>query len=289
MHGALEHIGSVYGRTLIFEPGKLSKEPNSLPAVPLASKIPSAGDYVREFSSNMSFFLPLQKVVFDPFFEGTSSTFSHCSDDLHLGEEGGAKLLGELTTVPAYLTNTRLLWVSCGNGNSSRQYLAYVLVDGNGAKRAKRFQNLGMGNVSPYVRPLTCELHQPRIKQHDLLLLPNPLGWVPRRAKEINNQESSEVWCLDDWFPAQKDACWVIRETAESKPLQESFLLMPANEKSDLPVFFVALFAETEPAQLVKELAALYSAPADKALNSPETMERLNLLYKKVRDFPVSE
>ena len=94
---------------------------------------------------------------------------------------------------------------------------------------------------------------------------------------------------MDDWFPAQKDACWVIREAEDSKPLQESFLLMPASEPSERPVFFIALFAESEPKQLVKELAALYKVPEDAALNSSETMERLNALYDKVRDFPLAK
>ena len=94
---------------------------------------------------------------------------------------------------------------------------------------------------------------------------------------------------MDDWFPAQKDACWDIREAEDSKPLQESFLLMPASEKSDRPVFFIALFAETEPKQLVRELAALYKVSPDTALNSPATMQRLNALYEKVRDFPLTK
>ena len=64
---------------------------------------------------------------------------------------------------------------------------------------------------------------------------------------------------------------------------------MPASEESDRPVFFIALFAETEPKQLIKELAALYKVSADTALNSPETMERLNSLYEKVRDFPLAK
>ena len=81
----------------------------------------------------------------------------------------------------------------------------------------------------------------------------------------------------------------MIREAEDSKPLQESFLLMPAEEKSDRPVFFIALFAETEPKQLIKELAALYKVSPDTALNSPETMERLNNLYQQVRDFPLSK
>ena len=94
---------------------------------------------------------------------------------------------------------------------------------------------------------------------------------------------------MDEWFPAQKDACWVIREAKDSKPLQESFLLMPANGPSDRPVFFIALFAETEPKQLVQELATLYKVSPDAALNSSETMERLNALYEKVRDFPLAK
>ena len=173
--------------------------------------------------------------------------------------------------------------------SATRQFLAYSLLDGNGAKRAKRFPDSPTGPLSPYVRPLNCERHQPRIKQHDLLLLPTPLGWAPNLSEKASTQNPHEEWCLDDWFPAQEDACWVVRETEESRPLQESFSLMAARDKSDRPVFSVALFAETEPKQLVRELAVLYKVSSDSALNSPETMERLNALYEKVRDFPLSK
>ena len=81
----------------------------------------------------------------------------------------------------------------------------------------------------------------------------------------------------------------MIREAEDSKPLQESFLLMPASEPSERPVFFIALFAETEPAQLVTELATLYKVSPDAPLNSAETMSRLQLLYEKVRDFPLGK
>jgi len=170
----------------------------------------------------------------------------------------------------------------------SREFLAYSLIDGNGAKRATTFQDFGSGRLSPYLRPLRCESHQPQIMQHDLLLLPTPIAWPPR-SWELKNINAHEEWCLDDWFPAQQDACWVIRETVESKPLQESFVLMPASEKSDRPVFFISLFAETQPAQLVKELAELYNVADAHALNSPETMERLTSLYEQVRDFPLAK
>ena len=64
--------------------------------------------------------------------------------------------------------------------------------------------------------------------------------------------------------------------------------LMPASEKSDRPLFFIALFAEPEPKPLIKELvAALYEVSPDKALNSLETMEKLNALSPKVKDFPL--
>jgi hypothetical protein len=61
---------------------------------------------------------------------------------------------------------------------------------------------------------------------------------------------------------------------------------MPASERSDRSVFFIALFAETEPKQLIQELAALYKVSADTALDSPETMQRL---YEKVHDFPLGK
>jgi hypothetical protein len=61
-----------------------------------------------------------------------------------------------------------------------------------------------------------------------------------------------------------------------------SFLLMSANEKSDRPAFFVALFAETKSKELIKELAALYKV-------SLETMARLKSLYEKIRDFTLDK
>lgn len=286
IEGVFDNVGSVFGRTLIFEPGERSEEPHSLPAAPFEASIPSWSDYVPEFDFNVSFFLPLQKIVVQPFYHGRDHPVTDGSDDLRLGEEGGAVRLGELLTVPVYIQNTRLRWLTCTNGTDRRKFLAYTLVDGNGAKRAKKHQDFGAGPVSPYVRRLICERHQPRIKQHDLLLLPTPMAWPPNLG-EVDDNNAHEEWCFDDWFPAQKDSCWVIRETADSKPLQESFVLMPASEKSDRPVFFVALFAETEPAELVQELSALYQVSPQELLNSPEKMERLQSLYEKVRTFPL--
>ena len=90
---------------------------------------------------------------------------------------------------------------------------------------------------------------------------------------------------MDDWFPSQMDAWSVIRETVDAKSLQESFALTPAGDKSDLPVFVIAPFAETEPKQLVYELAALYQVSSEATLNSPDAMRRLEALYEKLRDF----
>ncbi len=194
-----------------------------------------------------SYSLRLKKVVLQPLFYGPGRSVIDCSDVLYLGEEGGATLQGELITVPSYIKNTRLRWVSSRNGSTSREFLAYALIDGNGARREKWSQDLGAGPISQYIRPLKCKAHQPMVHQHDLLLLPTPIGWAPNLQLDIKGQNSYEEWCLDDWFPAQADACWVIRETADSKPLQESFVLMPASEASDLPVFFICMFAETEP------------------------------------------
>jgi hypothetical protein len=247
--------------------------------------------YVPEHDT--MFFLKLGKLVDTSYYDyAKGGILKDRLRDLHLGEKDGAKLLGEIVTGPAWPRNTRLRWVSIQKQSSVRRFLSYSLVDGNGARRDRNGDLLTNSRLSPYVRPLICEQHQPRINQHDELLLPTPLAW-PSSSKawsELDIQEDPhEEWCLDDWFPTQKDACWVIREAEDSKPLQESFLLMPAIEKSERPVFFIALFAETEPKQLLKELAALYNVSADKALNSPETMERLNSLYEKVRDFPLDK
>lgn len=285
-----ETRGSVFGRTVIFEPGPRSTEPNTLPAAPLGADIPSWDIYTPD--QDGSFFRNLMKLVVAPSYQGPDNSLSDDADDLHLSEIGGGKLLGEFVTVPAHLKNDRLWWTSIQHGSEVRRFLAYSLLDGNGGKRAKRFQMTAAGPISPYVRPLTCNLHQPKTQQHDDLLLPVPLGWPSDREESATykvNSISHEAWCLDDWFSAQPHACWVIREAKDSKPLQESFLLMPATEQSDRPVFSIAVFAETEPKQLIAELATLYQASADAALNSPETMERLNRLYEQVRDYPLTK
>lgn len=303
---ATKDRGSVYGRTLIFKTGRLSEGPVSVPASPFDSWIRSWDLYTPDH--DRTFFLDLGKLVVTPSYyhagdKGADLHYGRPKDEaapLQLGEKGGAELLGELITVPAFLKNQRLRWVSIRNASNVRRFLAYSLLDGNGVKREKRFQNTTIGPISPYVRPLICDRHQPRIKQHDELLLPAPSRWPPTsREYDFPKQEripkpdaydsAHEEWCLDDWFPAQKEACWVIREADGSKPLQESFLLMPAVEKSDRPVFFIALFAETEPKQLVQELAGLYNVSAGNALDSPEAMERLNSLYEKVRNFPLAK
>jgi len=288
---AIEKRGSVYGRTIVYESGKHSINPFSVPAAPFETHIPSAGIYMPEH--DIPYFLQLGKMVLTPSYgDSPYRVLADESADLRLGAKDGAKLFGELITVPAYLPNSRLRWVSIRNGSNVRRCLAYSLLDGNGPKRPGRFGQAKNGPISPYVRPLICARHQPQIKQHDELLLPTPLGWPPNQnewGESDIDGDAHEEWCLDDWFPAQREACWVIREAEDSKPLQESFLLMPAEEKSDRPVFFIALFAETEPKQLIKELAALYKVSPDTALNSPETMEWLNTLYQQIRDFPLSK
>ena len=283
---AIESRGTAYGRTLIFQPGTLSTSPRVDPASPFEAGMPNV-EYWGEHAG--SYYLELGKLVVAPAFDPYNrSPAPDRLADLHLGEEGGAVLLGELITVPIHFKNHRLRWVSIQNGSNVRRFLAYSILDGNGVKRARRFQQTADGPISSYIRPLICDRHQPKIKQHDELLLPSPMAWPPTQWEKRVDPSPHEEWCLDDWFPAQKDACWVIREAEDSKPLQESFLLMSASEESDRPAFLIALFAETEPKQLVKELAALYKVSADTALNSPETMERLNSLYEKVRDFPLA-
>ena len=286
----LEQRGTVFGHTIIFEPGKRSINPDSIPAAPVGASIVTWDIYLSEYDP--SFFLQLQKLVLCPTYDGPGSRVSDSSVSLRLKEPGGAKLLGEFITVPAHLRNDRLWWTSIEHGSEVRRFLSYTLLDGNGAKRAKRYQKTADGPISPYIRTLTCKMHQPKTKQHDELLLPAPGVWPPTyldRQELTPVHGLNETWCLDDWFPAQPHACWVIREAEDSKPIQESFLLMPASEKSDRPIFFIALFAETEPKHLIAELAKLYQVSPNAVLNSPETLERLNRLYQQVGDFPLAK
>ncbi|MBC7818130.1 MAG: hypothetical protein IAG10_14670 [Planctomycetaceae bacterium] len=280
-----QHPGSVYGRTLIFEPGKLSQIFVPTLAIPFEDTYDWDLGYLQS-----QFVLDLRKVVVAPDYDVRGELRDQAAA-LRVGAKDGAKLLGEFMTVPAYLQNGRLRWVTLRTDSGIRRFLAYALLDGNGGARPRDDKSTH-SRISAYVRPLICNRHQPKIKQHDELLLPTPLGWPPTE-KDLRETKLEKIpheeWCLDDWFPAQKDSCWVIREAKDSKPLQESFLLMPASEPSDRPVFFIALFAETEPKQLVQELATLYKVSPDAALNSSETMERLNALYEKVRDFPLAK
>jgi hypothetical protein len=277
------HRGSVYGRTLIFQAGKSSEEPVAVPASPFETWIPSWDLYTED--AYRTFFLDLGKLVLTPVYQGPHGSLGDRSSALHLGNTDGAKSLGEVITVPAHLGNQRLRWASIQSGSETRHFLAYALLDGNGAKRERRYQKTVEGPISPYVRPLLCHQYQPKIKQHDELLLPAPLAWPPNKVEFDSvkrDHEPHEEWCLDEWFPAQKDACWVVREAADSKPLRESFLLGPANEKSDRPLFLIAVFIETEPQRLVSELSTLFQVSPDAVLNSPETMKRLNALYEKL-------
>lgn len=288
MNDALCDPGTVYGRTLIFEAGERSEDPDGLPAVPMGTLIPSWSDYATALDSHRSFFPRLGKIVLMPFFNGADNRLLDGSLRLRLGEIGGARLLGELLTVPLHLKNQRLHWASREVGSRTETFLAYTVIDGNGARRVRSnqtFQESDSGELSPYLRPLNCERHQPRIKQHDLLLLPVPIAWPPSSADRMRTQHPHEAWSFDDWFPAQPDACWVIRETADSTPLKESFVLMPAREESELPVFLIVLFAETEPARLVRELSSLYEVPAEPVLTSEELMGRLRRLYEEVSAF----
>ena len=284
---AFESSRSIYGRTLIFTPGTRSESPVTTPATPFGTGV-SPGLFVYA-----GVFMQLGKVVASPDYDPyQSGKLVDITAPLQCDKSKGAQVLGEFLTTVAYPENTRLRWVSIRKGQEARHFLAYALVDGNGAIRMPNPNSLTPLRISAFVRPLICSQHQPKLQQHDELLLPTPLGWpLTSNAADqsICEKTPREEWCLDDWFPAQPDACWVIREAEDSKPLQESFLLMPARESSDRPVFFTALFAETEPKQLIQELAALYKVSPDKALNSPETMQRLQSLYEKVRDYPLSK
>jgi len=288
MDDALSDPGTVHGRTLFFDAGERSEQPDGLPAAPMGTLIPSWSDYATALGPDRSFFLPLGKIVLKPFYNGPDDRLLDGSRHLRLGEVGGATLLGELLTVPLHLENQRLRWTSRKVGSGTEQFLAYALIDGNGARRVRfnqTFQTSDLGKVSPYLRPLNCDAHQPRINQHALLLLPVPIGWPPSSWDRVRSEHPHEEWSFDDWFPAQQDACWVIRETAESMPLKEAFVLMPAREESELPAFLIVLFAETEPAQFVRELASLYKVPAEPVVSSEESMARLRHLYEKVSTF----
>ena len=120
IRSVFDRVGSVYGRTLIFEPGERSEEPHTLPTAPMGASIPSWNKYVPDLDYNVPFFLLLQKVVVQPFRRSSMESLLNGAEDLRLGEEGGAKLIGELRMVPAYIKNTRVNRVTCTNGATSQ-------------------------------------------------------------------------------------------------------------------------------------------------------------------------
>lgn len=272
----------IYGRSVIFDSGENSKSPLTTLALPYEGGL-SAGLFRGDT------LLRLGKVVSSPVYDGNGKLVDVIAG-LDCGNEGGATVLGQLITVPVCSRNSRLRWASVQRGDDVHRFLAYVLVDGNGPIRER--SRLTSDRVSSFVRPLKCSKHQPRIRQHDLLLLPTPTEWPPTHqaaSKARVDRCPHEDWCLDDWFHAQPDACWVLRLAEDSKPLQESFLLMPASEKSDRSVFLIVVFAETAPKQLITELAALYNVPSAPVLDSNETMRQISLLYKAVSECRIDE
>jgi hypothetical protein len=202
--------------------------------------------------------------------------------DLRMGEPDGARMIVETVCVPAFVQNERLRVTTVKKQDSiARTFLAYALLDGTGVLRSE---------PPGFWRPLVCPAYEPHKTVPWDLLLPTPKAW-PSTIGDLHDMAAADPsvlfpnmeWCLDDWFPEQPDACWVVREAEDSKPLQESFLLMPAREKSDRPLFLISLFAETEPEQLVEELAAVHGVPAKPVLESPEAMSRLEELYARVK------
>jgi hypothetical protein len=280
--------GTVYGRRLVFEPGPASEDPYDYDSVPIGAAPCDKMGYMGKSGGYED--LTPQSVLCVPrlkrFGNVDLDVLRDFDDDLRVGKPQGARIISEMVSVPAYLLNERLRWTLVSRDSQTDAYLAYALLDGAGLPAAGRAGR----------RPLLCHSHQPRTLRFEDLLVPTPKAWPPtiRELTEMAAIDESvlyanEEWCLDEWFPQQPDAVWVVREAEDSKPLQESFLLMPAREKSDRPLFLIALFAETEPQQLVEELAAVHGVPAAPVLQSTEAMSRLRELYDRVKTFKWDE
>ena len=159
---AIENRGTAYGRTLIFQPGKLSRSPRVDPASPFEAGMPNVEFWGAHAGS---YHLDLGKLVVAPAFEPYNrGSAPDRLEDLELGEKGGAVLLGELITVPVHFENHRLRWASIRNGSNVRRFLAYSILDGNGVMRTRRlFQQTADGPISPYIRPLSVIGTSPKI------------------------------------------------------------------------------------------------------------------------------
>lgn len=274
----------LYGKTVLFSAGVESREPDHIPASPLGYPIPSFVEYVTAFSFNSQFFLPQGKIVCAPVLRTATRPHTDGTESLSIGQPQGAETLAEIMTVPAHAENRRLRWVRVTRpGEDERRFLAHVLCDGNGARRARWLRDLPDDATSLYVRPLTCEQYSPRIQKHSLLLLPTPLDWPKGRDGSTDQWDPHEEWCFDDWFARQDHSCWVLREAPDSKPLRETFVLMPAIQSSELPIFSIYVFVETAPEKLVKELSVLFRTDAKAVLAKPGKLRALRRLHDQLR------
>jgi hypothetical protein len=244
------------GKTLLFRRGKLSKNPATTFATPHGTSV-NEGVYAYG-----ECFLEAGKLV---------TPNPGISIELQLGKKGGAVLIADLRTRPAHPDNTRVWLTSLMQDGFQTISVAYALVDGNGGQREQLDER-----VSPFVRPLKCPLHQPKTGPHDLLLLSTPIDWKGQPVRPY------EDWALDEWFGQQKTGCWVLREAEDSKPLQESFLLLSGSEESVRPPYQIIVFPETPPEQLIRELAAVYRVTENVAKISAESMKELETQFQQL-------
>ena len=176
---------------------------------------------------------------------------------LKLGEPGGATRLGTLTTVRARPDNPRVLRATLEvPGEPPRSWWAFAMVPADGM--------LWGGDpdrgLSRFALPLDSPAHDPHFDKHSLLRLPQ--AGVRRDPGDPEIVRAMQVLAMDEWFADRPQKLWALRERADSRPFRERFVLLPADEPSDLRLHSLYLFAGWGAERIAEELRTL-TVPAD--------------------------
>ena len=109
--------------------------------------------------------------------------------------------------------------------------------------------------VAPYVHalhPLTPE--QEARKTELIKQIDSPLG-------EQSVGRAYEVLAMDEWFGRQEQKLWALRVGEGSRPLRESFVLVPADAPSNRPLHSLYLFTGWDTDRVARELRKVQIPP----------------------------
>ena len=185
---------------------------------------------------------------------------------LKLGEPGGATALATVVTRRLFRDNPRLLDVTV-DGPAAPEFdlsPAYAMVPGNGVWRLPWRRAAG---AHAFDNPLSSPEHDPGFGPHSLLRLPQagrawPIGGPDAAKGDPPLAVAREVLAMDRWFAEQPQKLWVLRAAEDYRPFRPSYVLLPADRSSELPVHSLYLFDGWDAGRIAEELAKV-TVPAD--------------------------